>query len=584
MTKWLRWHGLIMFGIVSLSLLLSWFFLADLLVKRSIEKTGTHVVGAKVELADADVHLLPLGITLKSLQVTDPDNPMSNAVEAGSIDFSLDMMNLLRRKIIINTMAMEGVRFNTPRKTSGAVTSQARGKEPHGKTGGTWPAVPGFPSFQIPDIHEILAREKLESLDQIENLRGEIDAAKADWEKRLAKAPDQKTFKQYQARAKTIQKGVKGISGALTMANDLKELQKDVSKDLNQLKDIQKDFIRDTDTLKKKLHQLKLMPQQDIHRILNTYTLSADGLGNVAQLLFGDEIGSTTRKVIFWYGKIKPLLAKAGSDNKQDSEEKPDRGKGIYVRFKETDPLPDLVARQVRVSMIIPAGEIKGEIRQITTNQTLLGLPLEFNFSGDKLEGIQSINITGALDHIDPINSKDQVAVAVQQYRVKDFKLSASDNLPITLKNGLANLNLMAVLHEELLEADVRMSMNAAVLETSKKTTDNHLAKALRTALADVSKFSVNAKVIGPLDDYKIKMTSDLDKVLKNAVGRQINALTNEFQDKLQTGILDKIREPMADTADSMSGLDGISQEISSRLNLGNDVSNNLLKGLGGKF
>ena len=104
MTKWFRWHGLIMFGVVSLLLLLFWFFLADLLVKRSIEKTGTRVVGAKVELADADVHLSPLGITLKSLQVTDPDNPMSNAVEVGSIDFSLDMMNLLRRKIIINTM------------------------------------------------------------------------------------------------------------------------------------------------------------------------------------------------------------------------------------------------------------------------------------------------------------------------------------------------------------------------------------------------------------------------------------------------------------------------------------------------
>ena len=584
MTKWFRWHGLIVFGIISIFLLLFWFFLADLLVKRAIEKSGTRVVGAKVELADADIRLFPLGITLNSLEITNPDSPMSNAVEAGWIDFSLDILDLLKRKIIINTMVMEGVRFNTPRKTSGAVIPQVKDEEIPANTEDTGFTVPGFPSFQLPDIQEILAREKLESLDRIKELDEEIDTLKTDWEKRLAKAPGQKEFEQYQARAKKLQKGAKGISGALSTANDLKNLQNDVSKDLNQLKDIQKDFTRDTDTLKKKLHQLKSAPQQDIQRILNTYNLSADGLGNVTQLLFGDKIGSTTRKAIFWYEKIKPLLTKVGTGDKQDAAEKPDRGKGLYVHFKETEPLPDLVVRETRVSLIIPAGEIKGNIRQITTDQSLLGIPLEFNFSGDKLEDIQSINITGALDHIDPNNSKDQMVATIQHYRVKDFKLSASDHLPISLKNGLVNLNLTAALHKDNLEADVQVIMDSAVLETGKKTGDNQLATALRTALADVSKFSVNAKVTGPLDNYKLKMTSDLDKVLKDTVGRQINNLTTEFQDKLRAGIMNKVKGPMEDTAGSMSALDSINQEISSRLDLGNDVSNNLLKGLGGKF
>lgn len=584
MTKWIRWHGLIVFGIVSISLLFFWFLLADWLVKRTIEKTGTRVVGARVELADADIHLFPLGITLNTLQVTNPDNPMSNGVEAEWIDFSLDSLKLLKRKIIINTMVMKGVRFNTPRKTSGAVILQGRNEELPANTDDTGFALPGLPSFQLPDIQEILAREKLESLDRIKQLQGDIEAAKTDWEKRLAKAPDQKTFEQYQTRAKKLQKDPKGISGALTTAKDLKKLQKDVSKDLKQLKDIQKDFSRDTNTLKKQLLELKSLPQQDIQRILNTYNLSADGLGNVAQLLFGDKIGSTTRKVIFWYEKIKPLLTKVGPGGKQDAVEKPDRGKGVYVHFKETEPLPALVVRDVRVSVIIPAGEIEGNIRQVTTDQSMLGIPLEFNFSGDKLEDIQSINVSGVLDHIDPNKSKDQMVATIQQYHVKDLKLSDSDHLPITLKNGLASLNLTAVLHENNLEADARVIMDAAVLETGKKTGGNHLTETLRTTLADISKFSVNTKVTGPLDNYKVKMTSDLDKVLKDAVGRQINNLTNEFQDKLRAGILNKVRGPMADTAGSMSALDSINQEISSRLGLGNDVSNNLLKGLGGKF
>ncbi|MBW2514995.1 MAG: TIGR03545 family protein [Deltaproteobacteria bacterium] len=580
MTKWFRWHGLIAFGVITISLIMVWVFLVDPIVKRSIEKTGTRLVGAKVELAEADVHLAPVGITLKGLQVTNPDNPMSNAVEIGLIDFSLDTLNLLRKKIIIDTMGMEGIRLNTPRKTSGALTPEKKGQEAPGTAESERFSMPGFPSFQIPDIHEILAREKLESLEQIKHFREEIDVLRNDWEKRLAQAPDKKTFEQYQERAKKLQKDVKGISSVLTKANDLKKLQKDVSNDLNELEDIQKDFTRDKDTLKKKLDQLRLAPQQDIQRILNTYNLSADGLGNVTQLLFGPKVGDTVQKVIVWYKKLIPLLNKLnriGYGNEKELMEKPDRGEGVNVRFKETDPLPDLLVRQVKASMIIPAGEIKGEIRQITTDQTLLGLPLEFAFSGDNLGDMQSINIAGALDHIAPDNSSDQITVKVQRYRVEDFKLSTSDKLPVTLKKGLAHLNLAAVLRKGDLDADARVIMDAAVLETGETFGDNPLAKALDAALADVSKFSANVKLAGPLDNVSVRMTSDLDNVLKNAVGKQIKNLTNEFENELRAGVLEKVEGPLADTVDSMSAVDGIAREIRSRLDIGNEVLNNLL-------
>jgi len=372
MKKWFRWQGLVVFGVLCGLIFLFWFLLADMLVGRFIEKTGTRVVGAKVELAKADVRLFPLGITLSTLQVTNPDSPMFNAFEVSRIDFSLDTPNLLRRKIIIDTMAVDGLRFNTPRKTSGAVAFRAREKAPSAKPS----AKPGLPSLKIPDVNDILAREKLASLDRAKQLRTEIDAAKIDWQKRLAKAPDRKTFEQYHVRANKLQKEAKGFSGALTVANDLKKLQKDVSTDLAQLKSLQKDFNRDTDALKKKLDQLKSAPQQDIDRILNTYNLSAEGVGNVSQLLFGDKIGGNIQKAIFWYGKLKPLLETHGPKGKTDAAAAPERGKGVNVRFKEADPLPDLLARQVRASVILPAGAVNGEIRQITSDQQRLGLPL----------------------------------------------------------------------------------------------------------------------------------------------------------------------------------------------------------------
>ena len=130
----------------------------------------------------------------------------------------------------------------------------------------------------------------------------------------------------------------------------------------------------------------------------------------------------------------------------------------------------------------------------------------------------------------------------------------------------------------ELADVDVHLFPLGITLNS------NQLQQTLHAALADVSRFSVNVRVTGPLDHYKVKMISDLDRVLKNALGRQIKDLTNEFQDNLQAGILGKVKGPMADMSGSMSGLDSITQEISSRLSLGNDVSNTPLKSLGGKL
>jgi uncharacterized protein (TIGR03545 family) len=578
MTKWLRWQGLMAFGILFILLFLFWFFLADMLVKGTIEKAGTRIVGAKVELAKADLHLMPLGLTLGNLKITNPDKPMFNAAEARQIEFSLDSLNLLRRKIIIDTMRVESIRFNTPRKTSGAVSLGSKDKQPPEKTASAGSAGSVLPSFQIPDIQEILAREKLESLDQIMDLRREIDTMQTDWKKRLAAAPDQATFEDYRKRAQKLQKGAKGLSGALTLANDLKTLQKDVSKDMKQLKNIQKDFDQDRKRLQRKLDQLKTAPQKDMDRILDTYNLSTDGLGNVSQLLFGDKIGGTIHKAIFWYDKLTPILTKTGSGDKKDAGVKPDRGKGVYIRFKETAPLPDLLARQVVVSMIIPAGDIKGEIRQVTTDQTALGIPLEFNFSGDRLQDIHAIKVQGTLDHIDPNRSLDKITAEVEQYRVKDLQLSASDTLPITLANGLAHINLSAALSKGVLDAHVRVMMDAATLETEKKAGDNPLQGALQAALTDIASFSLDARVTGPLDNYKVKLTSSLDEVLKKAMGRQINNLTTQFKDKLGAGIADKIKGPMADTTGRMSGLDSITGDITTRLNLAEDVLNKNLK------
>ena len=155
----IRWPGLIAFLMIVAIGAAVWWLVVDTLVKRGIEAIGTKLVGAKVELARADVSLVPLGIELRRLQVTNPDEPMRNAVEITRMAFGMEALQLLRRKVIIDEMAIDGMQFNTVRQTSGAIVRQAEKKEGE-KPGGSFI---DLPSLDLPSAKDIVGKEDLDA-------------------------------------------------------------------------------------------------------------------------------------------------------------------------------------------------------------------------------------------------------------------------------------------------------------------------------------------------------------------------------------------------------------------------------------
>lgn len=216
MKKWIRWQGLGVFVGVVIVFSILWFLVIDGIVERMIEKFGTQAVGARVELDSADVSLFPVGLQLIRLQVANPDEPMTNAVEIARIDLSLDTLNLLRRKIIIDEMSLDGVQINTPRKTSGAVTPR-RPSAPPGVSKKAprkgLCAATELPTFQIPNVTEILGKEKLQSLELAESLQADSENAKKKWQKELQGLPDKAKFDEYRKRVKQLKSKKKAPSG-----------------------------------------------------------------------------------------------------------------------------------------------------------------------------------------------------------------------------------------------------------------------------------------------------------------------------------------------------------------------------------
>ena len=576
MAKWIRWWGLGIFAVVAAILGCVWFLFVDGWVAYLIEEAGTEAVGAKVQVDAADLSLFPAGLTLTRLQVTDPKEPMTNAVEIAQVAMGLDGLNLLRRKVIVEEMLLEGVRLSTPRTSSGAT----RDVSPQEKESGMFSI--DLPSLEVPDVKKILEQEDLETVRLIETLKADIKGEKETWEARLKDLPGKSQLAQYKERVKNLKKAKKGgVEGILGGVGEVQSLQQDIEREIESLKGAKKEFEEKVALLRTRFEQIKTAPQRDIQHLKAKYNLSPQGLANMSQTLLGGEIGSWVRQGAEWYERAKPFLegaqAMQGKDGGPDVQ-KPLRGKGVDVHFKEAHPLPDFLIRHTKVSVNLALGDLAGMVHNITTDQPTLGQPTTFTFSGDQLKGVKSVSLEGVLNHVVPAQSQDQLTVQAKGYELTNLVLSKDEKWPVALTNGLGDMTINAQLQGQALTAHGGAQLRGLQLSAGQESDTNPLTKALSSAVTDISQVVLQADVKGTLEHQDVTVSSDLDRILQNAAGKMVNDLAAKFGAELQSAISAKIAEPMKQLNANMAGFGGMAGDLTERVTQHNDVLKSLLE------
>lgn len=581
MKKWVRWGGLAVFVVLVGLLVAFWFLFIDGIVERAIEDQGTRLVGAKVDLEAADLSLIPAGLTLTGLQVASPEEPMTNAVEIARAAMSLDGSYLLRRKVIVEELTAEGIRLGTPRETSGAVEGRESAGEDDESGGG-----PGvtftMPSFEIPDVNQILANEELETLQLINELKADVEGAEETWREQLNTLPGKETFDQYRARIEKLQGATKGgMAGALGGIGEVQSIKEDLERDIAALKDAKTTFQEKLGSLKGRIDRVKQAPQADLRRLQEKYSLSPQGLANLSETLLGQVIGDWARKGAAWYDRLKPVLERArqaGGASGGPEVVKPLRAGGVDVRFKETNPIPDFLIRRAAVSLQLDVGDVSGTIENVTPDQPVLGEPLTFSFSGDKLKALRSVSLRGIMNHVDPARPSDRVNLQAVGYRIENLQVSKDAAWPVTVTSGVADLKVRAGIQGEGVSASIRSDLSSLKIGAGKQEESNRLTKALSSAISGIRSLDVQAEVVGTLPDYKVRIRSGLDKVLQQAAGRLVRDLSADLRRSLSAAISGKVDGPLKDLARDFGGLKTINNDLATRLTQGNDVLGGLLK------
>ncbi|MFZ5565031.1 MAG: TIGR03545 family protein [Thermodesulfobacteriota bacterium] len=574
MKKLIRWPGLLAFVVLVGVLVGFWALFADKLVERMIERQGTAMVGAKVEITNLDLTLVPAGMRISGFMVTDPDSPMTNAVEIDEMALTIDSANLLLRKLIVNEMAVEGLRFGTARSVSGAVEKAAGTSDDQPSAVKKALDKIDLPAFELPNPQEILAKEELETIKLANTLKTDIADEKIKWENRLQDLPDKAQFEQYRKRISQLKAKSGSLSGMVGKAGESAQLYQEVKADLNDVKAAKEEFLLAKKAFETWAAEVAQLPARDLQRLMEKYSFSFGGMANISGLLFGEKITGWINTARVWYERLKPYIARAAAagNSRQPEKEKPPRGKGVNVRFREATPLPDFLIRDIKASAVLALGKVGGEIKNLTLEQHILGAPTTFAFGGTGLKRAASVSASGVINYVAPERPVHSIDLAIGGYDVRNARLVDSDALPLEMESALADLSLRARLDNSGINGSGTLNVNDAAMVLKLAGDPGPVKAAMGSALADIRSFNVEAAAAGPLEKVDITLSSDLDDALRTAVTNQLAAETQRIESELKAKIEEKVQAEVGDTTQYLAALNGIEKELLTRVNLGESL------------
>ncbi len=562
MNKYIRWWGIVAFFSLTALIAVFWLLFVDGMVRRLVERTGTAIAGAEVDVSSADISLSPLGIALTGIQITDPHVPTLNSLEIGRVAFSLDAISLLRRKVIIQEMTSDGLRFGTTRKTPGFIVHEEKTKSSESK-----PSSFKLPSFEIPDVKTALQKESLTSLKLIEDAQSDIQKARTEWQQRVSKLPYKDSIKSYRTRIDNLKissrSSLKNLSAS---ASDAVKIKQDIDQDLDRVKKAREAFHSDFSAAKGIVAKAEAAPSDDIRRIREKYGISSSGLQNLSQSLFGNKISFWLESGFRWYRRLEPLFSRAVNKDAV-TVSKPLRGKGVDVKFPDRMPLPDFLIRTVKVSAQPQSGTFSGKILNITSDQNTIGSPLTFEFKGAGMKDVDSLSLSGSIDHIRPAKYVDSIFFQADNYRTGDLVLSENKDLPISLHDGFMSMSLTGQSTPDGLSAVFSSTFKSVRISTGTNGDKNIVLTSLKNALSRISSFTLSATITGMPGNYEVRISSDLDTVFKEALGRVLQEQSADFEKRLKTAIHEKTDDKIKSLRESLTGLNALGGNINTLQN-----------------
>lgn len=502
---------------------------------------GQAAVGAKVELDEAVVSVFEARATLTGLQVTNPKRPLENLVEAEKIELDFESDSLLRRKAIAKHGVVRGLKFNTPRATSGAlepVNDALEGKA-SAWLGGATLAV-GQAADKWLDSIETKFSGDYEELESVQLARAlsqrwptRFDTLSAD-AKSLQAEVETLREQAKEARSNPL-RGADFLAAAPQRAADMRRRLANLHAELTSLP-------AEVAADKKRIDEARRRDEALIRERLQVNQLDPQSL--TSQLL-GERVTGAVDDVVGWVhwarqviptSKVQPVVTP--------------RPRGFDVNFAGVRQRPGLLIRELEVSgSARVAGrpvELAGRITDFTTSPAMHGKPMRVALSAS---GALPMEVRVTIDRTGEV-ATDELIVDCPAFDLPQGQLGNAEKLGLAMAPSTGSLSVSLRVEGDRLSGEMQVVQDRVTLTPmigpSAGKVARRLGDAVGSSLATVSRPATRVTLSGTLDDPKLAVWSTIGPAVAESLQSAAAGLAREEAQKRLESTQQKVAGELA--------------------------------------
>ena len=551
--KIFRWKaiGPLLLLLAILTLLLVVF--AEPIAHDTTEEASTELLGTQVDLGKLDLIPREASVDLQALQIADPFALTRNLIEADEIRLKLNPVALAEKKLVIEHLSLNGMRFGTERKTP------ARPVEGGGFAPKILQAVQQWSDqFDVPLLsltpidtikQLVLDPTQLTTIQQAQALAARTDSTRQALEQGFQQLDIQATLDSAQGLAQRLSATdpkTLGLEGTRKAIESVRQTLKEIDAAKKRVEQLERNTRQAVQLLGQGTELLDQARQKDFAFAKSLLKLPTFNAPDIGSAFFGKVSIERFKQALYW-AELAQQYMPPGLRPRPAPGPQRLRAAGHTIEFPREQDFPRFLLEQGSLDFTIEGtsavrGAYTATVRGVTSTPSLYGRPTVVR-AGRRAAGsaLGSIDVNAVINHVTS-RTVDSASARLRAVRLPSFQIPGipfrvdpgvgTSNLDFTMRGGTQLFGRWAI-------ASQRVSWSA---DTAGRSL-NDIERLVWRVVSGLSNLEVVAELSGTVAAPKLSVQSNLDQ----AIARQLKAVIGEEVARAERMVRAKVDSLVAD-------------------------------------
>ena len=504
-----------------------WILFGDRLVEGTSEEVTTELLGTQVDISGVSLRETESRVEIGGLQVADPFNLDRNLLETGAAVLQLDPAALLEKKLVVDQLTIQNLRFGTRRATPARPVS-GDGFAPNLlRQVREWSSQFDVPLLQLTPFDTVkslvLDPTQLSTVQAARSVITTVDSLRTAFTRNLA-ALDLRTpldsARVVAERLATANPARLGIAGTREAVQSVRRTLQEITRAQDRVKAMEQSTENGIATVRSGVTLVDEARQKDYAFARSLLQLPSFAAPDIGAALFGKVSIDRFEQAVYWAELAQRYLPPG---LRPDTRPAPKRFRmdGTTVRFPKERAYPSFLLRQgtinVRFNAFGGSHALTATASGITTEPAVHGQPALIASTG-RIGGAHPMTIAvgAVIDHRTSA-TRDSAHLRLDGVPLPSFTLPG---LPFRLEPGAGSSNLTFSMRGEQVAA--RWTLHTAnatwLADSTGRASLGTLESLVWRVLSGLRQLDVSAELTGTLRAPRFTVHSNIDEAIADRV------------------------------------------------------------------